>query len=249
LIILLLGVFVFLKKKELRWEKEQPLKKVNQYPRNLRAKEELLWVIKMVKILRGKIKCAFCNGTGDLPGTPYMDIKCPVCRGEGFVNLGKAIECAYCGGKGRKTAHYNVTCSVCKGLGAVEVKGTFKICPDCKAKTELMPDNRNNIEASLEGLSPESFYKGVKENKDMTVYKGKGCIKCGNTGYKGRLAIAEVLYIGHQMREIISKGFPSAEVKEELKRQKFISITQDGWMKVLLGETTVEEVLRVTKIE
>jgi type IV pilus assembly protein PilB len=124
-----------------------------------------------------------------------------------------------------------------------------KICPDCKAKTELMPDSRQEIEASLADLPSESFYKGVKENKDMTVYKGKGCVKCGNTGYKGRLAIAEVLHVGPKMREIIAKGFSSAEVKEELKKQKFISITQDGWMKVLLGETTVEEVMRVTKIE
>jgi len=124
-----------------------------------------------------------------------------------------------------------------------------KICPDCKTKAELMPDNRREIEASLADLLAESFYQGVKENKDMTVYKGKGCVKCGNTGYKGRLAIAEVLHVGPQMREIIAKGFPNAEVKEELKKQKFINITQDGWMKVLLGETTVEEVLRVTKIE
>ena len=88
----------------------------------------------MATIKRGKIKCAFCNGTGDLPKTPGMDIKCPVCRGEGFVQLDRAIECSYCKGKGRKTANYNLTCQVCKGLGAVEVKGSFGACPDCKGK-------------------------------------------------------------------------------------------------------------------
>ena len=51
------------------------------------------------------------------------------------------------------------------------------------------------------------------------------------------------------MREVIARGFKTAEVNEELKKQKFINILQDGWMKVLLGLTSIEEVLRVTKIE
>ena len=88
----------------------------------------------MVTIKRGKIKCAFCQGTGILPENPSMDIKCPVCREKGFVLLDKAIDCVYCRGKGRKTAHYNLTCQVCKGLGAAAVKGVFKICQDCRGK-------------------------------------------------------------------------------------------------------------------
>ena len=98
--------------------------------------ENYSWNIRlnMVELKKGKIKCAFCSGTGILPRTETMDIKCPVCRGESFVRLDKAIECPYCKGKGRKTANYNLTCQVCGGLGAVEVKDKFKTCFDCQGK-------------------------------------------------------------------------------------------------------------------
>ncbi len=105
------------------------------------------------------------------------------------------------------------------------------------------------MKKSLADLPEESWYEGVKANKDLTVYKGQGCIQCGNSGYRGRLAIAEVLNVTEKMREIIAKGFPAQEAKEELKAQKFVNIAQDGWMKALLGQTTVEEILRVTKLE
>lgn len=124
-----------------------------------------------------------------------------------------------------------------------------KICPNCKAKTDLAPEIRQDIEDSLKDLPPEVWYDGVKENKEMIVYKGNGCVQCGESGYKGRLAISEVLTVSEKMRDIIAKGFPQNQVEEELKAQKFIGITQDGWMKVLLGMTTVEEILRVTKTE
>ncbi|MFA6304458.1 MAG: GspE/PulE family protein [Patescibacteria group bacterium] len=124
-----------------------------------------------------------------------------------------------------------------------------KICQNCKTKTDLAPDIRQSITQSLSTLPAEVWYEGVKDNKDLEVYKGVGCVQCGNSGYKGRLAISEVLSVFEKMREIIAQGFPAKAVEEELKSQKFININQDGWMKVLLGLTTVEEILRVTKID
>ena len=124
-----------------------------------------------------------------------------------------------------------------------------KICKNCKVKDEMPPDIRQEIAKSLNEMPEEVLYEGVKENKDFVVYKGEGCTQCGGTGYKGRLAITEVLGVSLKMREVIARGFKTAEVNEELKKQKFINILQDGWMKVLLGLTSIEEVLRVTKIE
>lgn len=124
-----------------------------------------------------------------------------------------------------------------------------KICPNCKVKDELLPEIREEMKNMLAELSEEATYPGVKENKDLTVYKGKGCVQCGQTGYRGRLAIAEVVSVHEKMREIIAQGFPADKVKEELKRQKFVSLMHDGWMKVLLGLTSVEEILRATRIE
>lgn len=124
-----------------------------------------------------------------------------------------------------------------------------KICPNCKEKSELPPEIREEIHASLADLPKEVWYEGIKENQDLAVYKGKGCVQCGNTGYKGRLCISETLNVSEKMREIIAAGLPPEELKKELEQQKFININQDGWMKVLLGMTTVEEILRVTKAE
>lgn len=124
-----------------------------------------------------------------------------------------------------------------------------KICPNCKTKAELPAEVRRQIEKDLKTLPEGAYYDGVKANKDFMVYHGNGCSQCGGVGYKGRLAITEVFNITKQMRDIIARGFPAAEVDEELKQQQFISIVQDGWMKVLLGLTTVEEVLRATKTE
>ena len=124
-----------------------------------------------------------------------------------------------------------------------------KICPNCKEKSTLAPEIREEIKASLADLPDKAWYKGVRENKDLLVYKGKGCLQCGESGYKGRLGISEVLSVSAKMRDIIAQGFKTAEVKKELTEQGFININQDGWMKVLLGMTTVEEILRVTKTE
>ncbi|MCX6785794.1 MAG: GspE/PulE family protein [Candidatus Komeilibacteria bacterium] len=124
-----------------------------------------------------------------------------------------------------------------------------KICPNCKAKSELPPEIREEIHTSLANLPPEVWYEGVKANQDLTVYKGSGCAQCGQTGYKGRLCISETLTVAEKMRDIIARGSPAEELKRELAVQKFININQDGWMKALLGMTTVEEILRVTKTE
>ncbi len=124
-----------------------------------------------------------------------------------------------------------------------------KICTNCKIKDDLPPDIREEISHSLSGVPEEIWYKGIKENKNYLVYKGKGCTQCGGSGYKGRLSISEVVEVTQGMRDIIAGGFKSEEVKGELKKQNFIDIALDGWMKVLLGLTSVEEVLRVTKIE
>ena len=124
-----------------------------------------------------------------------------------------------------------------------------KICPNCKVTEDLPADVRLNIEKDLKNLPDDAWYEGVKANKDFIVYRGKGCTQCGGSGYKGRLAITEVFNVTKKMREIIAQGFHQADVMAELKQQKFVNINQDGWMKALLGLTTVEEILRVTRAE
>jgi len=86
----------------------------------------------MLKIKHGQIKCAFCKGTGVLQKETFFPIKCQVCWGKKFVNLDRAVDCVYCGAKGKQATNNSLPCQVCKGVGAVAIRGSFKICPECK---------------------------------------------------------------------------------------------------------------------
>ncbi|MCK4554619.1 type II secretion system protein GspE, partial [Candidatus Parcubacteria bacterium] len=77
------------------------------------------------------------------------------------------------------------------------------------------------------------------------LYKGAGCQYCANTGYSGRIAIAEVLDINNQIQEIIIDQKKVFKMEDIRNSQKFISIKQNGIIKVLQGLTTWEEILRV----
>jgi len=83
------------------------------------------------EVVQGRIfACAFCRGTGILPRS--KGIQCPVCRGEGHVEVDPpAILCAYCGGRGEPNPRTNMTCIVCLGKGVVPVKEPFTECRQC----------------------------------------------------------------------------------------------------------------------
>lgn len=95
------------------------------------------------EVVEGKIfACAFCRGTGVLPRS--KGIRCPVCRGEGSVDVGPpAIICACCGGRGEANPRTNITCIVCRGKGVVPVKEPFTECRQCRgtgvAATSKLP--------------------------------------------------------------------------------------------------------------
>ena len=122
-----------------------------------------------------------------------------------------------------------------------------KICLKCKAEDKLPPDVEKNLKEHLSTIPDEAFYGEVDKNS-FTFYKGKGCANCGQTGYKGRLSIAEAIHVTRGFKDIIAKGFDRAEVDKELAKQNFITMEQDGVIKVLLGMTTVEEIMRVSKM-
>lgn len=122
-----------------------------------------------------------------------------------------------------------------------------KICPKCKVEDKLPPEVETTLRGHLNTIPPEAFYSDV-DPTNFKFYRGKGCANCGQTGYKGRLSIAEAIHITNSLKDIIAKGFDRREVDEELAKQKFITMEQDGVIKALLGLTTVEEIMRVSKM-
>lgn len=82
-----------------------------------------------------------------------------------------------------------------------------------------------------------------------TVRKGRGCPSCSHTGYRGRLAIHEILPIDRQLKELILNRTSATIIRDYMKEQGYHSLLEDGLLKVLDGVTTSEEVLRVATAE
>jgi type IV pilus assembly protein PilB len=124
-----------------------------------------------------------------------------------------------------------------------------KICPDCKVNENLPEDIFLDIKKEIENLPNEVLEEiGSQEDlKNKNFYKGAGCPRCGNTGYRGRIAIVEMIEVNNETKKIIYNKNKIFDIEEIKKNQFFISIKQDGIIKCLQGLTTIEEVFRVIK--
>lgn len=89
----------------------------------------------------------------------------------------------------------------------------------------------------------------LDNSSDLKFYWGKGCKDCGQTGYKGRTGLFEVVRITEPIKALIMEGAPAGKIKETASREGFKSLQEDGREKITKGITTVEEVLRATFIE
>ncbi len=109
-----------------------------------------------------------------------------------------------------------------------------KICADCKAPTEKHPEALERM-----GFTAEQIAKA-------TIMHGRGCATCNNTGYKGRVALYEVMPFSDPLKELVLQGASGAEIKAEMIRQGVKTLRMAGITKILEGVTTPEEVLRTT---
>jgi type IV pilus assembly protein PilB len=109
-----------------------------------------------------------------------------------------------------------------------------KICANCKTPTETPKD-----ELRLLGAKDQ-------EIDTATCFKGAGCERCNNTGYKGRIAVYEVMTFNEPLRELVLQGASSVELKAEAIRQGMRTLRMSGVSKVCMGVTTFDEVGRIT---
>jgi type IV pilus assembly protein PilB len=109
-----------------------------------------------------------------------------------------------------------------------------RICVECREPIELPLSVLLDV-----GFKPEEA-EGIK------VYKGLGCANCANTGYRGRMAIHEILYINPELQDAIVKLRPANELKEIATKHGMRTLRQSGLRKVALGMTTLDEIIRVT---
>lgn len=117
-----------------------------------------------------------------------------------------------------------------------------RVCQNCRVAAEVDPQAKEDIQRVVESLQS----KGV-EIKAQEVFAAKGCDQCANTGYDGRIAIAEVFSISDSIRSGILAGDSVLELLEKANREGFVNIREDGILKVLEGSTTLEEIAKIIK--
>ena len=122
-----------------------------------------------------------------------------------------------------------------------------KICTHCKEPFEILPETVEKLRKEIIGIPKKYFKPDFDPNGPLVFYHGKGCPRCGDTGYAGRTAVAELFLFSHTAKRLVEKGFPMPEVEKEAQRQEMLRLRQDIILKALEGLTSVEEVLRVSQ--
>ncbi len=125
-------------------------------------------------------------------------------------------------------------------LGVLAQRLVKRLCPTCTA----------SYTATSESLAELRFEYGEHPTKPfdtlikgpVTLFRGKGCSLCNHTGYKGRMAIHELLVNDDDMRDLIQRKRPVSEIEHAAKEEGMFTLKQDGIQKVLMGETDMKQV-------
>ena len=109
-----------------------------------------------------------------------------------------------------------------------------RVCQNCKEE----------VETPIQALLSIGFAES--EAHSLKLVKGRGCEKCGNTGYKGRVGLFEVMDITDDMRELILSGATAVELRRKAIEEGMVTLRQSGLQKIREGMTTIDEVVRET---
>ena len=122
-----------------------------------------------------------------------------------------------------------------------------KVCEKCRASYFL---NEREVKGIMDEPALVQIFKrhGYTNLSEMRLYHGNGCSACGHTGYIGRVGIFEVLLISDAIRTCIVKQSSRDEIMKAAQAEGMTTMTEDGIRKSLSGVTTLDEVLRVTKV-
>ncbi|UOG93344.1 MAG: type II secretion system ATPase GspE [Candidatus Thiothrix sulfatifontis] len=111
-----------------------------------------------------------------------------------------------------------------------------RLCPQCRESHPVLPEIEQEL--GLRHYQPEG---------ELRLWHAKGCSACGNSGYKGRSAIHEVLLMDDPLRRLILKHEDAGVLQEQARKGGMRTMYEDGLYKALKGVTTLEEVLRVAE--
>jgi type IV pilus assembly protein PilB len=120
----------------------------------------------------------------------------------------------------------------------------LRLCPECKEEIQVSEEAKKEIDSALSSLSADLLPS--KPYRLWKVGNKPDCKTCKGKGTSGRQAIMEIFLMTPELGNIISKGFSESALTEEAKKQKMVTLREDGVLKALRGDISLEEVLRET---
>jgi type II secretory ATPase GspE/PulE/Tfp pilus assembly ATPase PilB-like protein len=128
-------------------------------------------------------------------------------------------------------------------LGIMAQRLARTLCKECKEEYNPTPEEFAEL---MEDYGLEYWDKlGIKYSSDFKLFRPKGCPKCGNTGYKGRMGIHELLVATDEMKRKIQKREPIEELRKQAQRDGMTTLLQDGIQKVIQGTTDFKQIRAV----
>ena len=117
-------------------------------------------------------------------------------------------------------------------VGIVAQRLVRRLCPACKTPVQAEPDEKKLM--------------NIPENQDVTIYRPCGCPQCGETGYKGRIGVYEIMVMSQELKRIISKKEGTDKLKERALAEGMRTLRMSATEYVLDGTTSFNEMLRVS---
>ena len=132
-----------------------------------------------------------------------------------------------------------------------------KLCNECKKQYTLNEKEVNSLNASFDMNSILTMLKKAPELvgmitekstwKNIIFYRPKGCEKCSQEGYHGRIGIYEVLEMNEEMGKLVTSNVSADVIDQKARENGMRTMNEDGFIKAVQGITSLEEVIRVTK--
>jgi type II secretory ATPase GspE/PulE/Tfp pilus assembly ATPase PilB-like protein len=119
-------------------------------------------------------------------------------------------------------------------IGVIAQRLLRKLCSQCKAPVNPDAGSRRLL--------------GIDSDDTRPVYQAVGCARCDNTGYKGRVAIMELFKLDAEIDELIARRATGREIRADATGKGFRTLADDAIARVLLGQTSLEEISRVVDL-
>ncbi len=129
--------------------------------------------------------------------------------------------------------------------GIIAQRLVRRICKECKESYTPDAVLIQEFKTELKGITEKDLDPKLLE--DIKLYRGKGCEICNGLGYKGRLGVFEILEMEREVSQLVLENAPDTDMMVVAKKNGMITLKQDGFIRCLQGETTMEEVFRISQ--